>query len=191
MIRTATLCLYERWLEAPPTPVALPAGVVVQILRAPATTAFAGPAHPRAEHRLQEGEACAVARHGADAIAYCWLTWEPVWVEEVRRVLVPAPDEVYAYDAFTVPDWRGRALFPALLSRLHEFARAEGRSRAMVFALDRNVASRRAIEHAGFSLFGTVTRLDLWGLERLRFRGFTSRRSRPTLVLPSATAPRR
>lgn len=186
MIRTATLCLYERRLEAPVSPRVLPDGVEVEILRSPAVPPATGPAHQQPERRLGEGEVLAVARRGTDVIAYCWLTWEPVWVEEIRRVLLPEPDEVYAYDAFTAPEWRGYALFPALLGRLAALARAEGRKRVLVFALDRNEASRRAIERAGFQLFGTVTRIGVWGLEWLRFRGFASRRARPTLAMPSA-----
>lgn len=186
MIRTATLCLYERRLDAPVSPRALPDGVEVEILHSPSTPPVTGTGHRPLERPLGEGEALAVARRGTAVVAYTWLTWEPVWVEEIRRILLPGPDEVYAYDAFTVPEWRGHALFPALLARLGAFARAEGRRRVLVFALDRNTASRRAIERAGFQLFGTVTRVDVWGLEWLWFRGFASRRARPALATPSA-----
>ena len=52
-----------------------------------------------------------MARAGTDVVAYCWLTGAPVSVVEIDRLLIPGPDEVYFYDAFTSPAWRGRGLF--------------------------------------------------------------------------------
>jgi RimJ/RimL family protein N-acetyltransferase len=182
MIRIATLCLYERKLEVPISPGPLPPGVELSVVDSPAGAGGAGPWPGEAERRIREGQVCAAIRHGREVIAYCWLTTEPEWVAEIGRLVVPAPDEVYLYDAFTSPAWRGRGLFQAMLMGLLEYSRAQGRRRALIFVLRRNLASRRAIERTGFKLFLAVSRVKVWNLRGLWFRGPRTGRQQVTLV---------
>jgi GNAT superfamily N-acetyltransferase len=183
MIRVATLCLYERDVDAPIVVSSLPPGVDLSVWDSPAAANDGGrPWHQEAERRIREGQVCAVARHESKVIAYCWLTHKPEWVAEVSRLVVPGPDEVYLYDAFTAPAWRGRGLFPAMLGQLIQYARTHGKRRALIFVLARNRASRRAIERAEFELFQAVSRVRLGGLRLLWFRGTRSARQRVTLV---------
>lgn len=139
---------------------------------------------PQAAERLRDGQACAIAHHEGEVVAYCWLASTPVWVGEIGHAVVPGPEDVYLYDAFTMPGWRGRGLFPAMISRLLALARSQGRKRALIFVGAGNRASRRAIERAGFEIVHTVSRLDLCGLTRLWFRG--PRSSRITFVRKGA-----
>jgi GNAT superfamily N-acetyltransferase len=190
MIRMVTLQLYERRLGAPAAPGALPAGVELAVWDSPIAADVAlGRWHPEAEQRLRDGQVCAVARHGNDIVASCWLTCTPVRVTEIRRLVVPGPEDVYLYDAFTIPAWRGSGLFSALLQHLLAFARTRGRARALIFALARNRASRRAIERAGFEVFGRVSRVEICGLERLWYRGPRSRAARTILVTEGRRRP--
>jgi GNAT superfamily N-acetyltransferase len=192
MIRVARLCLYERWLEAPVPPGTLPPGVELAVLEAPAQAREAGrPWQPEAEQRLREGQVCAVALHGGDVVAYCWLSQRPVLVAEIDRLVVPRNDEVYLYDAFTLPAWRGRGLFRVLLLRLLAFAHAKPWRRALIFARAGNRASRRAIERAEFQLFRIAWRAELWGLELRWFQGLGAGRSRVNFVAraPMAAPP--
>ena len=183
MIRVFTLRLYEYHLDKPASPGALPPGIKIEMWGAQAgadqdITRW----HPEAAQRFAEGQVCAVAQAGADVVAYCWLTGAPVAVAESNRVLVPGPDEVYLYEAFTSPAWRGRGLFQALLLKLQQFANAQGRRRALIFVLADNVPSWRAIERAGFEMFQAVTKIEVLGLGFAWFRGSRSGRARVTLV---------
>ncbi|MCI0546237.1 MAG: GNAT family N-acetyltransferase [Candidatus Rokubacteria bacterium] len=191
MIGVSTLWLYERRLDLPAFPVALPPEVELAVLDSSPAARETGLAwHAEAEARLEAGQACAIARRGEDIIAYCWLTCAPAWAGEIGRLVVPGPTEVYLYDAFTVPDWRGRALFPALLGRLVTFAHGQGRERALIFVLAGNHASRRAIERAGFEKFAAVSRIGVGPLEHVWFRRPRSGRSRVTLVTSTALTDR-
>jgi RimJ/RimL family protein N-acetyltransferase len=183
MIRVATLCLYERHLAAPIPQGALPPGVALTLWDSPGD-AGAGPWQREAERRLREGQVCAIVRHGEEVIAYCSLTDRREWVAEIGRLVVPGPGEVYLYDAYTAPAWRRRGLFQAMLKSLLEYARVQGRRRALIFVLTGNRASRRAIEQAGFELFQTVSRVKVWGLKGLWFRGSRAGRQAVTLVRP-------
>jgi GNAT superfamily N-acetyltransferase len=191
MICASTLWLYERSLDVPVAPASLPPGVELAVWDSLASAADAPPGwHPEAESRIRDGQACAVARHGRDIVSYCWLTCAPAWAGEIDRFVVPGPGDVYLYEAFTRPEWRGRALFPALLGRLVSFARARGRQRALIFVLSSNRPSRRAIERAGFARFAGVSRLQMWGRHWLWFRKPRSGRSRVTLVASEPAAAR-
>jgi RimJ/RimL family protein N-acetyltransferase len=184
MIRVFTLRLYEHHLDKSPSPGALPAGVTIDIWGARAAEGNQAVTrwHPEAAQRFAEGQFCAVAQAGTDVVAYCWLTGAPVAVAEINRVLIPGPDEVYLYEAYTSPAWRGRGLFQALLLRLQQYAHDQGRRRALIFVLASNVPSWRAIERAGFEMFQAVTKIEVLGLGYAWFRGSRSGRARVTLV---------
>lgn len=189
MIRFAKLCLYERWLEAPVPPGTLPPAVELVVVQTPAEAREAGgPWQPDAFQRLGDGQVCVVALHGRDVIAYCWLSRGPVLVAEIDRLVAPGSDEVYLYDAFTIPAWRGRGLFWAMLLRLLAFAQARDWRRALIFARASNRASRRAIERSGFELFRVAYRVELWGLEHLWSQGHRGGRSRVTFLARAPVA---
>jgi GNAT superfamily N-acetyltransferase len=188
MLRLVTLRVYERRIDAPAPPGVVPPGVEVGVADRPLAAGDVGVGwHPQAAERLRDGQACAIARHETEVVAYCWLARTPVWVGEIGHSVVPGPEDVYLYDAFTMPGWRGRGLFSAVISPLLALARSWRRSRALIFVGAGNRASRRAIERAGFEIAHTVSRVELCGLTRLWFRG--PRSSRVTLVDKQPEAP--
>ena len=187
----ATLYLYERRLESPAVPTGLAPGVHVMVWDASAMAAgIPRDWHPETEQRLRDGQTCVVGCHGNEVVAYCWLAASPVWVGEIARMVVPGPEDVYLYDAFTVPAWRGRGLFSALLDQSMVCAAALGRRRVLVLALARNRASRQAIARAGFERVATVSRLALWRLDHVWVRGHRSGRGRVALIVPAAASGR-
>jgi GNAT superfamily N-acetyltransferase len=188
-VRLVTLLMYERRLDRPAPPVVLPEGVdLIMADRFLATGPVADAWHPDATERLREGQICAIARHGTDIVAYCWAAGSPVWVGEIGRAVVPARDDVYFYDAFTVPDWRGRGLFSAMLSHLVTVAAGRGRKRGLIFVEARNAASRRVIEKTGFQLVHTVSCVELGRFAPLWLRGRRLPSSRVMLVKPDRRA---
>lgn len=188
MIRVATLNLYEQRLDRPvtTTPARLPPGLELVVHVSPCRAAD-GPSgwQPEAQARLAAGEACAAVQAEGAVVAYCWATTSAAPVEEVGCQVVPAPDEIYLYDAYTEPAWRGRRLFPVLLGALTQLARARGKRRALIFVLASNVASARAIEHAGFERFQAVTQVRVGRVRWLWLRGPRAGRARmPRLTRP-------
>lgn len=184
MFRVATLDLYERRLDAPMAPPELPPGAELIVSEGLAAATLEPAWHGEAHARLRAGQTCAVVRAGGAVVGYCWSTTAPASVEEVRCRVVPAADEVYLYDAYTAPAWRGRRLFPAMLAALLDAARAQGRRRALIFVLASNRASRRAIERAGFRRFLAVTRVEVLGVGRLWVRGPRAARARLPCLRP-------
>lgn len=120
------------------------------------------------ERRLGRGERCFLALHQGRVVSYCWFSQARVGIEEVDLTVVVQPDEAYLYDAFTLPQWRGRGLYPALLTRMVREAMEVGCRRAMIFVVEDNLPSRQGIEKAGFELFQRISHYKLLGFSWYR-----------------------
>ncbi|HET8550077.1 MAG TPA: GNAT family N-acetyltransferase [Bryobacteraceae bacterium] len=79
-----------------------------------------------------------------------WPT-EPARLTEVGNArLEYPPDSVSLYDFYTLPEFRGRRLYQSLLTYILRKRFREGAKQAYITVLERNVASRKAIERVGF-----------------------------------------
>ncbi|MGQ4807899.1 hypothetical protein NKDENANG_01265 [Candidatus Entotheonellaceae bacterium PAL068K] len=172
---TQTLCLFEvelKQAQLPECHARLAADY--RVLDAAAWVAQAHKAHITDRHlfqmRLERGELFWTAQHSDRIIAYCWVTQESVAIGEVRRIISPRRDEVYLYNAFTFPEYRGQNLYPALLHRILEHSRQQGLRRALIFVLSDNTASIRGVQKAGFREFQRVTYRNFLGFDRYTYR---------------------
>lgn len=174
LVRRQTLCLYSFWLSSPVPPVAPRRPLDIRFIASLAdpTTVLLRPYYPAGvvEERLEKADRCCVGVREERVVGYCWLGRGEVSIAEISRSILVAPDEVYYYDAYTVPECRGQSIFPALLVRMLEADRAQGLARALIFAMSTNHASRRAISKAGFQQFRDVEMLTVLGLPFYRMR---------------------
>jgi ribosomal protein S18 acetylase RimI-like enzyme len=170
-----TLCLFEVELKQ----MQLPDCAARLAVEYRALDAAAWAVQPRTNHmtdrhlfhaRLERGESFWTAQHDERIVAYCWATSNPVEIGEVHRVISPRGDEIYLYDAFTFPEYRGQNLYPALLQRILEHSRQQGLRRALIFVLSDNLASIRGVQKAGFGEFQRVTYWNLLGFSRYIYR---------------------
>ncbi len=60
------------------------------------------------------------------------------------------PGDAYIWDCATLPDYRGRGIYPALLLYILDELRADGLHRAWIGADTGSVASQKGIIRAGF-----------------------------------------
>jgi CelD/BcsL family acetyltransferase involved in cellulose biosynthesis/GNAT superfamily N-acetyltransferase len=83
-----------------------------------------------------------------------WSYWpdKPALITETQTTLDFEPNSVSLYGFHTVPEWRRRRLYQALLVHIVKQRFAEGAARAYIMCVETNVASRKAIERAGFRL---------------------------------------
>lgn len=75
---------------------------------------------------------------------------EPWPLSETKSHLEVPPDGVYLTSFETLPVYRGRRLYPAILSRILEDRFRDGAQAAYIWCRQRNVASYRAIKRVGF-----------------------------------------
>ena len=111
--------------------------------------------------RLRSGQLCFVARHENRIVSACWTTTQPAWVEFLACGIPVAAGEVYLFDAFTLPDFRGQRVAPALCThQLMHFQRA-GLRRAIRATLPENAPALRAHAKCGFVPFALIRRLRI------------------------------
>lgn len=86
--------------------------------------------------RLARGCRCLAVRSGGELAGYGWLSSGPEWIGELHMEIRPRPGEVYVWNCVTLPAYRGRGLFRALLEEAIQKAGREGRSRLWIGTVD-------------------------------------------------------
>ena len=159
------LLLLERFLDEPIAPVTasvpvsfsmLEPGEIDEYLR------FYGE-YPRAdlEERLARGDTGFVARHEGRIICASWTSRTVRYFTTLGCRYAPGPSEVYLYDSFTHPAFRGLAIAPALGVHVLERLRGAGITRATMAVSVQNLANRHARAKTGFRPYERMDYLRL------------------------------
>ena len=101
------------------------------------------------------------ADHAKDGIHYPHL---------FERQFHLQPDEAYIWDCATLPAWRGRRLYSALVSRMAQQLAGEGFNQIWIGASLQNQPSIRGIANAGFAHVLDLSYRRLWRLSAIWMR---------------------
>ena len=118
--------------------------------------------------RLREGQRCCMVLRHNKFISYCWMAERRTYIGEVKRDINLKEGDIYLYDCYTLPEERGKGLYPLLLMRASQKASHEGFRRALIFSESRNIFSRKGILKAGFHFIGEVAFCRILGNVQLR-----------------------
>jgi hypothetical protein len=119
-----------------------------------------------AERRLLLGHHCFAIWRGGAIIHSAWTTTERAYVPYLRRDLLVDPRDLYIYDTFTAPAYRGLHLAPLRHLHLRRHYRQLGRSRALGLVAVENRSGLRVTRRLGFRFIGLFT---CWRLGRWQF----------------------
>ncbi len=100
--------------------------------------------------RFADGRRCFVMRADGQIAAYGWVTRGAECVGELERRFHLHNDEAYIWDCATLPAWRGRRLYSALLNQIARHIAGEDLARIWIGASLQNRPSIRGIANAGF-----------------------------------------
>jgi SAM-dependent methyltransferase len=162
------LLVMERPLDKPLAEVPLRVPAIIKPLRGSDVgdyVAFRPDTDPaEVRRRLAAGHLCFVARCQGRIVHACWAATGLAWVDYLAREVRLAPDEVYHYDSFTVPELRGRNLSPARVTVAARHFRAAGYRRLVALVLPESGQARRPLEKAGYCVVGRIgyIRLGRW-----------------------------
>jgi SAM-dependent methyltransferase/ribosomal protein S18 acetylase RimI-like enzyme len=168
--------LLERPLDEPILPVSSRVPVDIGLLSETQIDDYcsfrpeADPAQVR--QRLEEGQRCFVARHEGRIVHACWTTDRQVRIDYLDREIQLAPDEVYAYDSFTSPGYRGQSIAAARSAWMAQHFKDAGYRRLMAIIMPENRAAFRPPEKVGYrpiALMGYV-KLGPWRRDFCRLR---------------------
>ena len=118
--------------------------------------------------RLGQGDLLFRAEKEGKELGYIFGAVRETGVSEIEAHLIVANDEVYLYDAFVRPEFRGQGIYPELLKAALNYFKGKKR-RALIFTTASNRMSRRGIEKAGFFHYQTVIFYNLFGIKFYRF----------------------
>lgn len=158
----------------PPAPLA-PAGVTFGEVSPEDAAALArakGAADPQTVRELlATGRRCFAASVASAIVAYGWVSLGSERIGELERTMRMQPGEAYIWDCATLPAWRGRGLYTALLRHIVATLRGEGWRRLWIGASLDNAPSIRGFRAAGFRPAVRLVYLRLLGLRYNRLTG--------------------
>jgi GNAT superfamily N-acetyltransferase len=114
-----------------------------------------GPAPAR--YRFDAGRRCFAAWVEGGIAAYGWVSWGSEYIGELERPIHLPPGEAYVWDCATLPPFRRRGLYGALLRYVAATLGDEGTRRLWIGASLRNRPSIRGFAVAGFRPVVRVT----------------------------------
>jgi SAM-dependent methyltransferase/GNAT superfamily N-acetyltransferase len=107
-----------------------------------------------ARRQLEAGDRCYIARSEGRIIGACWSATRRAWSLYLSREIRLTADEVYLFDGFTDPQYRGKGVMPALITETHRFHRSMGMRRGLAVAVPENQSSIRTL--IGYRPVGTI-----------------------------------
>lgn len=105
------------------------------------------------EQRFGEGHHIYLAWMGKEPVAYGWVATREGRIRDLQLSFPLSSRDRYLWDFKTLPEWRGRGIYPLLLQHIirQELAQAD---RFWIGFVPGNEASKRGISKAGFQIVG-------------------------------------
>lgn len=107
--------------------------------------------------RLARGDRCFACWYEDRIVDGGWVATGRVYVPYLRRRLVLAPGDIYNYDAYTLPAFRGLNLFMARNSYVARYNQKERYLRSLALVAAENKASRVILYRWGLRPIGLYT----------------------------------
>lgn len=126
--------------------------------------------------RYLRGSHCRAMTRDGDVLSYCWVSSGRERIGESECDLELPPGMAYIWDCATLPPYRGRGLYSALMHHIAAELQHDGCHRVWVAASWSNHASRRGIVKVGFEHVATIVHLCVgpWRATRLVSTATTS-----------------
>jgi len=114
--------------------------------------------------RLAAGHRCFAAWHEDRIVHAGWASEDRAWVEFLECELPLEPGDVYQFDSFTLPAFRGAGVAGARVAWMARFFRDRGARRLLAVVWPGNPAAFRPLEKAGYRRAGSlrVLRMGPW-----------------------------
>lgn len=107
--------------------------------------------------RLADGHHPYLAWIDEEPAAYGWVAGAGATIGELGVTFTLPRGDRYLWDFATLPDWRGRGIYPHLLQAIVTAESAAGAARLWIIHAPENPASARGIIKAGFAPVGDLS----------------------------------
>ncbi len=104
-----------------------------------------------------------------DRVAFSsWVEEHRLYIDELHSTWKLAPPDAVVYDVVTMPEYRGRGIYPDALRRLCGRLAEEGLRHLWIYAEEKNESSLRGIAKADFEYHGSIRSSAMFGVKRRR-----------------------
>jgi len=121
--------------------------------------------------RYESNRRCYVAQVDDEIVAYGWVSFEEEFIGELNLRLRLLPGEAYIWDCATLPSFRQKYLYSALLAHIVGELRKERLLRVWIGADLDNIASQRGIARAGFMYIADLVVARVLALRQVWVQG--------------------
>lgn len=128
--------------------------------------------------RLARGDRCHAGWHERAIVDACWTAAGNVFVQYLDRFISLEHGDVYSYDAYTLPDYRGYGIYMARNSYTARRNQKEGYQRSVALVAPENYAAWLILTRSGLETIGE------YSFFRFPFGGIYRQRAVPGRVLP-------
>jgi len=108
------------------------------------------------QRRLARGDRCLIATHLGSIVHCTWVAFRHPYNSYVRRTIQLRDRQVYSYNTFTDPGFRGRRIMQAVRSHEFRLLRAEGYETSVSVVIRSNRASLAALGALGCQVIGRI-----------------------------------
>ena len=164
----------ERWLDEPIHDIAARVSVVLGLLNDAQVEDYVR-LRPEADpreilRRLRDGQLCHTARCEGRLVYVSWSTTRRAWIEYLGREIELAPREVYSFEAFAAPEYRGTNIVAAMGTFRLRYFRDRGYRRIIAVVVPENKRALCSFAKLGYRSCGTMGYVKIGPWRREFFR---------------------
>jgi len=111
--------------------------------------------------RLEAGQLCFIVKHKSDIVHASWAVTGRAWIEYLSTQIWLPPDEVYIYESFTSPAFRGQNISPTRSLEMARYFRNAGFRRIIAAMIPEDNRAFRAAKKTGYRPFGVIGYLKI------------------------------
>lgn len=115
--------------------------------------------------RIKQGQICFVGKHKGQVIYAVWLAFGQCYSYSLDRKFKLADDELYAYGAYTLPEFRGKRVHPDMICQRLKISQAKGYRHNIGFFEPYNTAALRMPKQLHYKYAGIVGMVELFGVQ--------------------------
>jgi hypothetical protein len=116
------------------------------------------------DERFERGDCCFAAFHEGRIVTAGWVTTNRIYVPYLRRDLILLPGDIYVYNYYTLPEYRGNNVGVVNGLFIRRYYKKEGYSRSVALIAAENRAGSGLVKSAGYRSVGLYAclRLGFW-----------------------------
>ena len=122
---------------------------------------------------LKRGHLCFIAEIEGEIVHYKWVTFDEVYVSELKRKMHLNCNSAYIYAVYTVPRFRGLGIDPKVTISVFDYLYGKGVEKVHILVSSSNFPSLRVVQKVGYRKMGEIGFLQVFSYKKYAYKGST------------------